>query len=321
MKPYKILPIERSAFYRLGRKKDLAALLGISVPEIKRLASDSNYKEWPRKQKNKKLRLIEEPLPYLGSVQKRLHTLFRKVETPPWLKSGKRGIKPQDNALAHFGDAFIVNVDIEAFFQSTRREFVYRWFQREFQMRNDVASLLADLVTYKGHIPTGTSTSQIMAFGAYKQTFERIERLCSSKGIIMSLWVDDITFSSPRPFPNRWTRDINKILGQVSLRLKMTKTKRYSRQEYKVITGSAVTPAGFLKVRNEKRKEILDLLEARRVEDFSLPEARSLFGKLASQRQNETTFFNSIYDRCKAHIKNLNAQIKAHEHIKVTRQH
>ena len=124
MKPHKILPVNRSAFYRLGTKKDLAALLGSSVAELKRLASDSNYKEWHQEKKGKKPRLIEEPLPDLGKVQKRIHSLLRIVETPSWLKSGKRGIRAQDNALAHSGESFFINVDIEAFFQSTKREFV-----------------------------------------------------------------------------------------------------------------------------------------------------------------------------------------------------
>ena len=226
MKPPKSLPIEKSALYRLGTKKDLAGLVNVSVPSMKRLATGSNYREWHRKQKSGKLRLIEEPLPDLGRVQQRLHEQFRKVETPSWLMSGKRGTRPQDNALAHCRIVFVVNVDIEAFFQSTRREFVYRCLQRKFGMIDDVASLLADLVTYKGHIPTGTSTSQLMAFWAYKQTFERIEKLCESKNIVMTLWVDDITFSSAVPFPENWTRDINKVLTAVELRLKKNKTKQ-----------------------------------------------------------------------------------------------
>lgn len=310
----KTLPIEKSPFYRLGRKKDLAGLLGIPMPVLKGFASDSNYKEWYKKQKNSKDRLIEQPLEGLDKVQKRLHVLFRKTETPNWFKSGKRGISPQDNARTHCGELYVVNVDIAGFFQSTKREFVYRCFHREFQMRKDIASLLADIVTYKGHIPTGTSTSQIMAFWAYKVTFERIHKLCESKGISMSLWVDDIAFSRPKPFPRHWTTDINKILSEADLQLNTKKTKRYSIGEFKTITGSAVSPSGNLLVRNAKRKEILDLMYRRSVEDLSLQEAQSFAGKLASQRQNEPTFFDEVYRRCRAHIKQLKKQQKQSHH-------
>lgn len=294
--------------YRLGTKRDLAGLLNVSVPAMRRLAAALNYTEWHQKQKNGKLRLIEEPLPDLAKVQKRLHDKLRKIETPSWLMSGKRGVRPQDNVLAHCSIVFVINVDIEAFFQSTKREFVYRCLQREFGMIDDVASLLADLVTYKGHIPTGTSTSQLMAFWAYRQTFERIEKLCGSKGIVMTLWVDDITFSSPTQFPVNWPRDINKVLTAVDLRLKTNKTKRYTSAEYKTVTGSAISPQGEILVRNTKRREILDLLSGRRIEETSLKEARKLFGRLVSKRQNEPDFFDSMYVRCKAHIKRLGAE-------------
>ena len=307
MKPQPSLPIKRSAFYRLGKKSDLAELLGKPVSELRRLASNSNYREWYQHKSGKK-RLIEEPHSELDKAQKRIHSLFRKVETPDWLKSGKKGIRAQDNALAHSGENFFINVDIEAFFQSTKREFVYRCFQREFQMRDDVASLLADLVTYKGHIPTGTSTSQIMAFWAYKPTFERIQKLCVIKGVTMTLWVDDITFSRVDAFPKRWTTDIDQMLAEVELRLKMKKTKRYAAHEFKTVTGSAVSPTGGISVMNAKRQEILNLVANRRIEDLDIKEARSLFGKLASQRQNEPDFFQSMYGRCRAHIKRLNLE-------------
>ena len=120
--------------------------------------------------------------------------------------------------------------------------------------------------------------------------------------------MDDITFSSPHPFPDGWVRDINRLLAGVDLRLKAKKTKRYAIHEHKTVTGSAISPEGDILVRNAKRKEILDILADRRVEDLSLTEARSLFGKLASQRQNEPAFFESMYCRSKVHIKRLSAE-------------
>ena len=86
-------------------------------------------------------------------------------------------------------------------------------------------------------------------------------------------------------------------------------------REYKTVTGSAVSPDGNILVRNAKRTEILDLLADRRVEDLSLKETRTIFGKLASQRQNESTFFGSMHARCKAHLKRLNAEVKTTENV------
>lgn len=303
---HKNYPKEKSPFFRLGTKKDLALLLDTTPAKLKKLASDSNYKEWS----NEKGRLIEEPLPELDKVQKKFFKLFKRIETPFWLKSGKKGSKPQENAVLHSGKVQVINVDILSFYQNTRREYVFLVLKNLFEMRDDVASLLADLLTYKNHLPTGGSHSQIIAFWAYRLTFERIYSLCSSKGIKMSLWVDDISFSTPSPFPEGWVRGINKIFSNVQLQLKLSKTKHYSKGEFKIITGSAAGADGKIYVRNSKRQEIRKLIEGRKVEDLSLVEVRSFHGKVAAQRQNEPTFFENLFTRSKRHLKNLNAKAR-----------
>lgn len=298
--------IEQSWLYRIGRKRDLAAFLDLTLAELKALTADENFKEWTKKGENGgKDRLIEQPHPPLKAALSKLHTILRSVETPSWLMSGKRKIKPRDNAEAHRLNGYMVTVDIAKFYQSTKREFVYLAFKKQFQQTDDVASLLADLVTYKGHIPTGTPTSQLMAFWAYKQTFERIHKLCLSNGITMTVWVDDITFSSPKPFPKNWTKDTEKIVNAASLSLKHEKTKEYLPDEYKVATGSAISPTGEIRVKNQKRKEIVDLLKGRRVEALPLKSAKTILGKLTSQRQNEVDFFTAMYERCKVRIQIL----------------
>ena len=205
MPPPKYISINQSKLHRIGRKKDLASLLGLTLSELKKLTSDNNYREWPKVEKNK-TRIIEEPIRELGLALSRLHGILKQVKTPSWLVSGKRKIKPSDNAEAHKQSAYMITVDIEGFYQSTKREYIYTAFKKFFGQTDDVASLFADLVTYKGHIPTGAATSQLIAFWAYKPTFERIYKLCAAKGIIMTVWVDDITFSSSKPFPASWVK-------------------------------------------------------------------------------------------------------------------
>lgn len=300
--------IEKSKLYRIGRKRDLAKLLSIETSELIGLAHDTNYKEWSKKQPGKKDRTIEEPLPLLAKTLSELQSVLSKVETPPYLMSGKKRIKPRDNAEIHQFGKYVTNVDIERFFQSTKREFVFLAFKNDFQQTSDVASLIADIATYKGHIPTGTATSQLMAFWAYRKTFDRIYKLCVSKNIKMSVWVDDITFSSDKPFPNNWVRDVTKIMAEVCLTLKASKTKKYKLKDFKTVTGSAISPDGRIVVKNEKRKEIIDLLKNKKVEDLRLREARQLFGKLVAQRQNETAFFENVYQRCKVHLRKLEKQ-------------
>ena len=147
MQPPKYIPILKSKLYRLGRKKDFAAVLGLSLPELKTLTLDKNFKEWSKTQKGKKDRIIEEPLPPLALALSKLHAIISLVETPSWLLSGKKRVKPRDNAEAHCHNGHMITVDIERFYQSTKREFVFSAFRKFFGHTDDVASLLADLVT------------------------------------------------------------------------------------------------------------------------------------------------------------------------------
>ena len=300
-----LVPINKSPLYRIGKKADLARILQTTPSELRALQKGENYKEWRKREPGRKDRLIEEPLPRLAAIQQRLHSVIRRIETPPWLMSGRLGVSAIDNALLHHAEAWVINVDIDSFFQSTKREFVIECFKAEFDMVGDVATMLADLVTYKGHIPTGTSTSQDMAYWAYQKLFNRIHAAAAAQDIAMSLWVDDITFSRDIPFPKKWTRDVNKMLTPVDLRLNFAKTKYYAANEHKMITGSAVDPSGGLRVKNSKRTEIRELIGRRSVEELSLSETRSLLGKLAAQRRNESDFFDGIYQRCRAHLKQL----------------
>ena len=300
------LKIEQSFLYRIGTKRKLATLLNLTISELKLLATDNNYNEWVKKGKNgTKDRLIEQPNPDLKAALSRLHLILRDVETPPWLMSGKRKIKPRDNAEVHRFNSYMITIDIKQFYQSTKREFVYLAFKKQFGQTDDVASLLADLVTYKGHIPTGTATSQLIAFWAYKQTFERLHKLCLSQKITMTVWVDDITFSSNKPFPKDWIKNVGNIVNSVSLTIKEEKTKKYSPNEYKVATGSAISPNGIVLVKNEKRKEIMDIVNGRTVENLPPKIVKQLFGKLTAQRQNEPDFFSNMYERCRVRVREL----------------
>lgn len=299
------IAITSSPLYRLGTKRDLATLLGVELSELNQLVSDELYEEWTKKAAGKKDRIIEQPKRELAAVLARLQSVLSRVETPPWLMSGKKRTTPQDNAAIHAANSYAITVDIAQFYQSTKREYVYSAFKNLFGHTEDVASILASLVTYKGHIPTGTAPSQLVAFWAYKQTLARIQRLASLKGITMSLWVDDIIFSSPKPFPKNWVRDVQKIALEVGLSLKTNKTRYYSAKDHKSYTGTAVTPDGRMTVKNEKRKEIMDLVAGCRVESLNLKEARSLFGKLSAQRRNEPAFCEGMHSRLQPHLRQL----------------
>ncbi|MBW7910256.1 MAG: RNA-directed DNA polymerase [Alphaproteobacteria bacterium] len=300
-----MLTIEQSWFYRLGRKRDLAALLNLSLSELKALTNDKNFEPWEKTFPDGKKRLIEEPQPQLKKALTEVQKILSHIQTPPWLMSGKKKIQPRDNAIAHIKNAYMISVDIAKFYQNSKREFVYTLFRDDFKQTTDIASLLADLVTYNGHIPTGAPSSQLLAFWTYRKTLEKIHAEASRQHITMTVWVDDITFSSRKPLPKNWLTFVKRSLDKTDLHLKKEKIKFHGQKDHKITTGSAISPKGVLKVKNQKRLEILSLIKSKKIEQLTLKEARSLLGKLTAQRQNEPDFFSSTYIRCKKHLRNL----------------
>lgn len=292
----KTYPIERSPLYRLGKKSCLSCILQFSTSDIKMLRSDENYDEWEKIEKTKN-RTIEQAKPRLRKIHKRLHVLLQRIETPPYLKSGIKGSTIQSNAEIHASNHYMLKLDIQNFYQSSKREFVFTMFRDNFQQTPDVASILADLVTYKGHIPTGTSTSQIIAFWAYKKSFDKIYQLAQNASITMTLWVDDITFSSKNPIPKDFIEKVSSILNSVNLQLKTEKTESFGKENYKIVTGCALSPCGDLKIPNKKRKEIINITKGKSIESLPLDVLRTLIGKISAQRQTESDFFKKIYER------------------------
>jgi len=162
--------IEDSPLHGLPSKKKLCDLLFVHPNRLRALMSDSEYRrEWWTKSG----RLIEEPLDSLKAVQGRIKELVSRIQHPAWLYSGVRGKSYIDNAEQHAGQQCLCSIDIDSFFQSTRKEYVFRFFRYLLCQPEDVAWAVSDLATYKNHLPTGGSpSSQALAFWAYRPMFE-----------------------------------------------------------------------------------------------------------------------------------------------------
>lgn len=117
------------------------------------------------------------------------------IEPPSYLHSGVKGRSYISNARQHAGGGRTLKTDVSRFYPSTKHHQVFVGFLREFHCAGDVARLLADLCTYKGHVPTGSPISMPTAFFAHKQAFDALYRRMLGQNITMTVYVDDITLS------------------------------------------------------------------------------------------------------------------------------
>jgi len=286
---YKRYPINQCALYRCTTRKRLARLLHIDYDELKTISKDVQYFKFQIKKKdNLTQRTITAPRERLKHLQSRILHLLQPIETPSWLISGQRGKCYIDNGVYHRACDYMLAVDIRSFYDNCKRDAVYRFFVDTLITEPDVAKILTDLVTHDGGIPTGCPTSQIIAYYSYQQMFKEIACVAEEYGCRFSLYVDDMTFSSMQAFsPKQLAREVDIILRRYGHRPKYRKTKYYSREEAKPITGVVLKDWQLL-LPNSLQKKIYDSFQNyKKYSDYSVkdPEQSRLINILIGQLQ------------------------------------
>jgi hypothetical protein len=245
--------MKNKTILNLTSKRRVAQFLKCAVGDLPLLQSDEHYNVFTDKG-----RQIEEPI----GLKKRAHEAFFKElkteETPDWLYSCK-GKSYIMNAQAHsFVNAYVLKVDIRKFYRNCDKKHVFQFFKdrRYYALAGDIAGIISDILTFEGHIPTGSPASQLVAFWSYYDCFSEISRFAQANGVTFSLYVDDMVFSSENHIKENFLYTLSKILNRYMLELNEKKIKRYLPNENKLITGVIITPCGTLDVPNKQRKKV-----------------------------------------------------------------
>lgn len=254
-----MLRLEDCHLFAVVSPADLARRLGTSVGELERLANGTDtYKLW----KTDAGRDVEEPRADLQRIHSRVHRYLARVAPPDFLHSPVKGRSYVTNARAHAVDGPSIKIDIRRFFQSVPRVAVYLFFKEDMKCAGDVAGLLAKLLTYNGHLPTGGSASPIIAYYAFRSMFSEIADLARRQNLVVTAYVDDITVTGASDC-GQAIREIQSIISQRGLR--SHKIKIFPKGRPKIITGVVVDGEG-IKLPNRRHKLISDkFLELSRV--------------------------------------------------------
>lgn len=237
MQRWKKYHIDQCRLYKITSPVDLASRLKVTVEELEALAKDEgNYWIFDIEQNGKK-RSIQEPKPSLQRLHARIHSLLSRIETPDYLHSAIKGRSYVSNARAHLNDGNVMKVDVKKFFRSVPRAAIYRFFLDHLKCAEHAAGLLANLLTIGGYLPTGSSSSPIISYYAFKDMFDEIEVLAKAHDLKMTCYVDDLTISGQRATPKLLyqTRQIIAKNG-----LKSHKIRYFTANRPKVITGVVI---------------------------------------------------------------------------------
>ena len=274
-------PLHQSPFYKMVGIGQLERTLSIDTAKLARLLTTDNYRVWI----NEKGREIQQPIKWLAQVHKCIGNLLSRIELPDYVYSQK-GRSYADNARQHTGDFPLGKTDITKFYPSTTRQMVWRMFTQEFKCAHDVADILADICCYQQmHLPTGSSLSGRVAFFTARPMFDEINRKAENTSSKMTAYVDDITLSGPS-VTKKLISEVRQIVRKHGLKTKHSKTKTFSRNMPKIVTG-AVVVGDEIRLPNPRHKKIWETRRAIRdaTPEKRKPLARSLRGRLQEAKQ------------------------------------
>jgi RNA-directed DNA polymerase len=295
-KLYKILVENNNLLHIPQNNKKLGNILVKinNVAKLQTFLKGKNYRVFPEKQSN---RIIQDPNLFLKLVHKKLANLLSRINTPEYLHSGVKRKSYVTNATHHLGtSSYILKLDLRKFYQNCSKEFIFKAFKYNFNIPDDVAWLITDIVIYNGFLPTGSPVSQIISFFAYQKTFDKINGMAKSRNITFSLYVDDMVFSSNTLISDTLEVLITEVFEKVNLPIHKEKTQHYkSRKQYKIVTGCTISPSNELKVPNKRRLEIIELYRNIKINSCNESQGKSLLGKIQAARQIEPNIFEHEY--------------------------
>lgn len=278
--------LNQSPFFKLCTKRKLAVLLKIEPRELSQFkATDCLYSEYAIPKKSGGVRLIENPRRKLKIVQSRVARLLNRIEPPEYLFCPVKGRSYVTNAARHRGNRVVRALDIKKYFPSTSRDRVYCFFRQTMHCAPDVANLLANIATYKGHLPTGSPLSPIMAFYAHYDVWQEIHSLTEGNQLDASLYIDDFTISGERISDHlMWC--IKRIIHRSGLRYH--KEKRYLDQPAEItgviVRGQELLPPNRQLKKRHRAEKAIRASNSRREKEALANQIKGLQGQLSQIR-------------------------------------
>ncbi|WP_372017753.1 reverse transcriptase family protein [Pseudoxanthomonas sp. 10H] len=235
-KPKKQYALHDCALYGLkgvGQLADRLLLKPEGLDALVRL--EGGYKVWIKED-----RPVQEALPPLRRIHRRIATLLRRIQPPDYRHSGVRSKSFISNANQHLAPHASLKLDISKFYPSTTIHHVWKFFARRMRCAPDVAAILANLCCYqKKHLPTGGVHSEVLAFFCHKGMLDALNERVQERGGTMTVYVDDIVVTMPGACESdlKWAQQ---IIEQARLTMNVRKSRVIRANAQKLITGVRV---------------------------------------------------------------------------------
>lgn len=237
-------------------RNELADFLGIPRKRLTYLLYirhlDNMYTSFEIPKKNGGERLINAPNSELKIIQRKLANELYEYHAKISEKGNsvsqafEKGKSIFTNAKIHRKKRFIVNVDLENFFDSIHFGRVKGYFEKNknFQLTQEVATVIAQLTCFKGMLPQGAPTSPIISNYICNIFDLRIIKLAKKYKLDYTRYADDLTFSTnDKRFIENWDAFFEKLKIEVEragFHLNEKKTRISYKDSRQEVTGVIV---------------------------------------------------------------------------------
>lgn len=207
---------------------ELCSCMGISVNFLKYIlyVKKDNYITFNVPKKSGGVRTITAPKDELKFIQRQLLCFLEKnylfLDCQHGFIKGKSCVS---NAACHVGKRFVLNGDIENFFDNIHFGRIRGAFlNKPFSFSNEVATTIAKIVSYNKKLPQGAPTSPLISNIICYSMDKRLNYLAKKNNCRYSRYADDITFSTdaesfPKEiaiFKDGKTYFSNKVIGIIN---------------------------------------------------------------------------------------------------------
>lgn len=184
----------------------------------------------------------------------------------PYLHSSLKKRSYKTNAKTHENNRYLLVVDIQNFYPSISCKKIFNFFKYDLNLDDDIAGIYTALCTCPLDGPNtgnseygigqGLATSPVLAFLSNYRMFEYINDFAIKNNMEMTVYVDDIVFSSNKPIKQEFVDSLFGIVKRNGLKIKKSKVRIYGPNQDKKITGVCITKGGKLRVPRSKHEEI-----------------------------------------------------------------
>lgn len=174
-------------------------------------------------------------------LDKKVRGIKQKSEIP-YLHSSVKQRSYSTNAQVHIGDKYVFAIDLKDFYPSVTKKRIYAFFMKEFDLPSDIAMFYAVLSTCKNDsgeykLGQGLSQSATLAYLVNYTLFNYLYDESEKLGIVMSIYVDDVVFSSDKPIPQKFIDRLFGIIKSNDMLIKKKKVHNYKKDSVKKVTG------------------------------------------------------------------------------------